>query len=85
WAAKGVRLAGVEVLIAKSIERIHRTNLVGMGVLPLQFKEGETRHTYAIDATEVFEIVRDITPRCHLTDVMTRTKREVVKFSVLCR
>ncbi|WP_151947657.1 Fe/S-dependent 2-methylisocitrate dehydratase AcnD [Aliarcobacter butzleri] len=85
WAAKGVRLAGVEVLIAESIERIHRTNLVGMGVLPLQFKEGETRHTYAIDGTEVFEIVGDITPRCDLTVVMTRANREVVKFSVLCR
>lgn len=85
WAAKGVRLAGVEVLIAESIERIHRTNLVGMGVLPLQFKEGETRHTYAIDGTEVFEIVGDITPRCDLTVVMTRANGEVVKFSVLCR
>ncbi|MCT7564263.1 Fe/S-dependent 2-methylisocitrate dehydratase AcnD [Aliarcobacter butzleri] len=85
WAAKGVRLAGVEVLIAESIERIHRTNLVGMGVLPLQFKEGETRHTYAIDGTEVFEIVGDITPRCDLTVVMTRVNGEVVKFSVLCR
>lgn len=85
WAAKGVRLAGVEVLIAESIERIHRTNLVGMGVLPLQFKEGETRHTYAIDGTEVFEIVGDITPRCDLTVVMTRANEEVVKFSVLCR
>ncbi|MCT7583513.1 Fe/S-dependent 2-methylisocitrate dehydratase AcnD [Aliarcobacter butzleri] len=85
WAAKGVRLAGVEVLIAESIERIHRTNLVGMGVLPLQFKEDETRHTYAIDGTEVFEIVGDITPRCDLTVVMTRANGEVVKFSVLCR
>lgn len=85
WAAKGVRLAGVEVLIAESIERIHRTNLVGMGVLPLQFKEGETRHTYAIDGTEVFEIVGDITPRCDLTVVMTKANGEVVKFSVLCR
>ncbi|QDM00533.1 Fe/S-dependent 2-methylisocitrate dehydratase AcnD [Aliarcobacter butzleri] len=85
WAAKGVRLAGVEVLIAESIERIHRTNLVGMGVLPLQFKKGETRHTYAIDGTEIFEIVGDITPRCDLTVVMTRANGEVVKFSVLCR
>ncbi|MDX9959981.1 MAG: Fe/S-dependent 2-methylisocitrate dehydratase AcnD, partial [Aliarcobacter sp.] len=57
WAAKGVRLAGVEVLIAESIERIHRTNLVGMGVLPLQFKKGDTRNTYAINGTEVFDIV----------------------------
>ena len=85
WAAKGVRLAGVEVLIAESIERIHRTNLVGMGVLPLQFKDGETRFTYAIDGTETYDIIGDITPRCDLTVVMTRANGEVVKFDVLCR
>ena len=85
WAAKGVRLAGVEVLIAESIERIHRTNLVGMGVLPLQFKKGDTRHTYAIDGTEVFDIVGDITPRCDLTVVMTRANGEKVEFQVICR
>ena len=85
WAAKGVRLAGVEVLIAESIERIHRTNLVGMGVLPLQFKDGETRHTYAIDGSEVFDIEGEITPRCDVTVVMTRANGEVVKFDVLCR
>ena len=85
WAAKGVRLAGVEVLIAESIERIHRTNLVGMGVLPLQFKDGETRHTYAIDGSEVFDIEGDITPRTDLTVVMTRANGEVVKFIVTCR
>ena len=85
WAAKGVRLAGVEVLIAESIERIHRTNLVGMGVLPLQFKEGDTRHTYAIDGSETFDIEGEITPRCDLTVVMTRANGDVVKFPVLCR
>ncbi|GGD43904.1 2-methylcitrate dehydratase (2-methyl-trans-aconitate forming) [Malaciobacter pacificus] len=85
WAAKGVRLAGVEVLIAESIERIHRTNLVGMGVLPLQFKDGETRFTYDIDGSEVFDIEGEITPRCDLTVVMTRANGEVVKFDVLCR
>lgn len=85
WAAKGVRLAGVEVVIAESIERIHRTNLVGMGVLPLQFKYGETRHTYQIDGTEVFEIVGDITPRCDLTVVMTRANGQKVEFKVTCR
>jgi 2-methylcitrate dehydratase (2-methyl-trans-aconitate forming) len=85
WAAKGVRLAGVEVLIAESIERIHRTNLVGMGVLPLQFKDGETRHTYAIDGSEVFDIEGDIVPRTDLTVVMTRANGEVVKFIVTCR
>ncbi len=85
WAAKGVRLAGVEVLIAESIERIHRTNLVGMGVLPLQFQAGDTRHTYAIDGSETFDIEGDITPRTDLTVVMTRANGEVVKFTVLCR
>jgi len=85
WAAKGVRLAGVEVLIAESIERIHRTNLVGMGVLPLQFKEGDTRHTYAIDGSETFDIEGEITPRTDLTVVMTRANGEVVKFPVTCR
>ncbi|XPV69095.1 MAG: Fe/S-dependent 2-methylisocitrate dehydratase AcnD [Halarcobacter sp.] len=85
WAAKGVRLAGVEVLIAESIERIHRTNLVGMGVLPLQFKEGETRHTYNIDGSETFDIVGDIKPRTDLTVVMTRANGEKVEFTVLCR
>lgn len=85
WAAKGVRLAGVEVVIAESIERIHRTNLVGMGVLPLQFKDGETRHTYNIDGTETFEIVGDITPRCDLTVVMTRANGQKVEFKATCR
>ncbi|MGK0255989.1 MAG: aconitase A [Arcobacteraceae bacterium] len=85
WAAKGVRLAGVEVLIAESIERIHRTNLVGMGVLPLQFHKGDTRHTYAIDGSETFDIEGNITPRTDLTVVMTRVDGEVVKFQVLCR
>ncbi|WP_419774150.1 Fe/S-dependent 2-methylisocitrate dehydratase AcnD [Halarcobacter sp.] len=85
WAAKGVRLAGVEVLIAESIERIHRTNLVGMGVLPLQFKEGENRHTFNIDGSETFDIIGDITPRCDLKVEMTRANGEKVEFTVLCR
>ena len=63
WAAKGVRLAGVEVVIAESIEKIHRTNLVGMGVLPLQFKKVIQRHTYNIDGTETFDILGNIEPR----------------------
>ncbi|HET6566013.1 MAG TPA: Fe/S-dependent 2-methylisocitrate dehydratase AcnD, partial [Xanthomonadales bacterium] len=59
WAAKGVRLAGVEAIVAEGFERIHRTNLIGMGVLPLQFKAGETRNTYAIDGTETFDVLGD--------------------------
>lgn len=76
WAAKGVRLAGVEVLVAESIERIHRTNLVGMGVLPLQFQDGKTRHTYAIDGSEIYDVMGKITPRATLTMVMTRVNGE---------
>ena len=85
WAAKGVRLAGVEVLVAESIERIHRTNLVGMGVLPLQFKDGETRRTYNIDGSETYEVVGEIKPRTTLTVVMTRKNGEVVNIPVTCR
>jgi len=85
WAAKGVRLAGVEVVVAESIERIHRTNLVGMGVLPLQFKEGETRKTYAIDGSETFEVHGEIEPRATLCLVMTRNNGEIVTISVTCR
>ena len=85
WAAKGVRLAGVEVLIAESIERIHRTNLVGMGVLPLQFKDGDTRHTYNIDGSETYEVIGKITPRCDLTVVMTRENGEKIDIPVTCR
>jgi len=85
WAAKGVRLAGVEVVIAESIERIHRTNLVGMGVLPLQFKDGDTRHTYNIDGSEVYEVVGELAPKATLSVIMTRKNREVVKIPVTCR
>nr|MDA3822513.1 aconitate hydratase [Bacteroidales bacterium] len=85
WAAKGVRLAGVEVVIAESIERIHRTNLVGMGVLPLQFKDGETRHTYNIEGSEIYEVKGDIKPRTTLTVIMTRKNGEVVEIRVTCR
>jgi iron-sulfur-dependent 2-methylisocitrate dehydratase len=85
WAAKGVRLAGVEAIIAEGFERIHRTNLIGMGTLPLEFKAGETRHTYNIDGTEVFEVVGERSPRATLTVVMTRKNGERVEFPVTCR
>ncbi|NQY30852.1 MAG: Fe/S-dependent 2-methylisocitrate dehydratase AcnD [Flavobacteriaceae bacterium] len=85
WAAKGVRLAGVEVLIAESIERIHRTNLVGMGVLPLQFKDGDTRHTYSIVGSESYEVKGDIEARGSLTVIMTRKNGEVINIPVICR
>ncbi len=85
WAAKGVRLAGVEAIVAEGFERIHRTNLVGMGVLPLEFKAGENRHTYAIDGSETFDVIGDIAPGTDLTVVMTRSNGESVQIPVTCR
>lgn len=85
WAAKGVRLAGVEAIVAEGFERIHRTNLVGMGVLPLQFKEGETRETYGIDGTETFDVVGELTPRAELTVIINRQNGETVEVPVTCR
>jgi len=85
WAAKGVRLAGVEVIVAEGFERIHRTNLVGMGVLPLQFKEGETRHTYNIDGTETYDVKGEIAPGAELTLVIHRKNGETVEVPVTCR
>ena len=85
WAAKGVRLAGVEAIVAEGFERIHRTNLVGMGVLPLQFKEGETRHTYGIDGTESFDVEGEISPRADLTLIINRRNGEQVRVTVTCR
>jgi len=85
WAAKGVRLAGVETIVAEGFERIHRTNLVGMGVLPVEFKAGDTRNTYGIDGTETFDIIGDISPRCDLTLIINRSNGEKVEVPVTCR
>ncbi|NQY63173.1 MAG: Fe/S-dependent 2-methylisocitrate dehydratase AcnD [Alteromonadaceae bacterium] len=85
WAAKGVRLAGVEVIVAEGFERIHRTNLVGMGVLPLEFTAGETRHTYNIDGTETYDVVGERTPGADLTVIITRANGETVEVPVKCR
>ncbi|WP_136680844.1 Fe/S-dependent 2-methylisocitrate dehydratase AcnD [Neptunomonas sp. XY-337] len=85
WAAKGVRLAGVETIVAEGFERIHRTNLVGMGVLPVQFKEGDTRHTYGIDGTETFDIEGELAPRADLTLIINRANGERVEVPVTCR
>jgi aconitate hydratase len=85
WAAKGVRLAGVETIVAEGFERIHRTNLVGMGVLPVEFKAGDTRHTYNIDGTETFDIEGEISPRCDLTLIINRKNGERVEVPVTCR
>ena len=85
WAAKGVRLAGVEAIIAEGFERIHRTNLVGMGVLPLEFMPGETRKTYAINGSETFDVVGARTPGAELTVIMHRRDGERVEIAVKCR
>ena len=85
WAAKGVRLAGVEAIVAEGFERIHRTNLIGMGVLPLEFKSGETRKTWAIDGTETFDVEGTLAPRATLTVRMHRRNGEMVQIPVTCR
>ncbi|NUA25195.1 Fe/S-dependent 2-methylisocitrate dehydratase AcnD [Cupriavidus basilensis] len=85
WAAKGVRLAGVEAIVAEGFERIHRTNLVGMGVLPLEFKPGVNRTTLGIDGTETYDVIGERTPRCELTLVIHRKNGERVEVPVTCR
>ncbi len=85
WAAKGVRLAGVEVIVAEGFERIHRTNLIGMGVLPLEFMPGTTRLTLGIDGTETFDVKGDPTPGATLTLVINRANGEAVEVPVKCR
>ena len=89
WAAKGVRLAGVEVIVAEGFERIHRTNLVGMGVLPLEFKAGVDRKTLKLDGTELYSVIGNIGPRSDLTLVIERAtedgKSEIVEVAVTCR
>ncbi|NLO54063.1 MAG: Fe/S-dependent 2-methylisocitrate dehydratase AcnD [Gammaproteobacteria bacterium] len=85
WAAKGVRLAGVEVIAAEGFERIHRTNLIGMGVLPLQFAEGTTRITLGLDGTETYDVEGELKPRNSMTLVITRRNGEVVRVPMLSR
>ncbi|MFD0724284.1 Fe/S-dependent 2-methylisocitrate dehydratase AcnD [Lysobacter brunescens] len=85
WAAKGVRLAGVEAIVAEGFERIHRTNLIGMGVLPLEFKPGTTRLTLGLDGTETYDVIGDRTPRADLTLVVHRRSGERLEVPVTCR
>ncbi|OJY23643.1 Fe/S-dependent 2-methylisocitrate dehydratase AcnD [Pandoraea sp. XJJ-1] len=85
WAAKGVRLAGTEAIVAEGFERIHRTNLVGMGVLPLEFKPGTNRKTLGIDGSETFDVTGERTPRADLTLVIHRRNGERVEVPVTCR
>ncbi|HTN66883.1 MAG TPA: Fe/S-dependent 2-methylisocitrate dehydratase AcnD [Burkholderiaceae bacterium] len=85
WAAKGVRLAGVEAIAAEGFERIHRTNLVGMGVLPLEFKPGTNRKTLGIDGSETYDVIGAPTPLATLTLVINRRNGERVEVPVTCR
>ncbi|MCM0044515.1 MAG: Fe/S-dependent 2-methylisocitrate dehydratase AcnD [Burkholderiaceae bacterium] len=85
WAAKGVRLAGVEAIVAEGFERIHRTNLIGMGVLPLEFEPGTNRKTLGLDGTETFDVIGTRKPRTDLTLVIHRKSGEKVEVKVVCR
>ena len=88
WAAKGTNLLGVKVVVAQSFERIHRSNLVGMGVLPLQFKEGTTAQTLKLDGTETYDVVGlspDIKPQQDLVLKITRKDGTAENVSVRCR
>ena len=85
WAAKGVALAGVETIVAEGFERIHRTNLIGMGVMPLQFEEGTTRHTLQLDGTETYDVEGKPAPGAKLELVIHRKSGEVDRVPVICR
>ena len=85
WAAKGVRLAGVEAIVAEGFERIHRTNLIGMGVLPLQFLPGTNRKTLKLDGTETYDVIGERIPRGELTLVIHRKNGETVEVPVTSR
>ncbi|RQO38799.1 Fe/S-dependent 2-methylisocitrate dehydratase AcnD, partial [Variovorax sp. KBW07] len=85
WAAKGVRLAGVEAIAAEGFERIHRTNLIGMGVMPLEFKPGTNRLTLALDGTETYDVIGERKPRADLTLVIHRRNGERLEVPMTCR
>ena len=87
WAAKGTILLGVRAVIVESFERIHRSNLVGMGVLPLQFKDGDTRQTLGLNADDSFTIhgLADLTPGQNITVEVTRGDGSSFTFTALCR
>ncbi|WP_447921920.1 Fe/S-dependent 2-methylisocitrate dehydratase AcnD [Achromobacter aegrifaciens] len=85
WAAKGVRLAGVEAIAAEGFERIHRTNLIGMGVLPLEFKPGVNRKTLGLDGTESYDVIGERKPRADLTLVIHRRDGQTIEVPMTCR
>ncbi len=85
WAAKGVRLAGVEVVVAEGFERIHRTNLIGMGVLPLEFQPGVSRLTLQLDGTETYDVEGKLEPHADLTLVIHRKNGQTDRVATTCR
>ena len=85
WAAKGVRLAGVEAIVAEGFERIHRTNLIGMGVLPLEFLPGESRISHGIDGTETYDVRGERRPGARLILAIRRENGDIVEVPVICR
>jgi aconitate hydratase len=87
WAAKGTRLLGVRAVIAQSFERIHRSNLIGMGVLPLQFKEGESWQTLKLDGSETVSIagLTMLTPRSTVTVRIAYPDGRVEEIETRCR
>jgi aconitate hydratase len=87
WAAKGTKLLGVRAVIVESFERIHRSNLVGMGVLPLQFKDGDTRLTLGLTGDDTFSIagVASLKPRQDVDVLVTRPDGTSFTFTALCR
>ena len=88
WAAKGTRLLGVKAVIAESFERIHRSNLVGMGVLPLLFPDGVTRQTLALDGSEVIDlsgVAGGVSPGMSVACRITRADGAVENLDLLCR
>jgi aconitate hydratase len=88
WAAKGTNLLGVRAVVAQSYERIHRSNLVGMGVLPLQFKDGTTAQTLRLDGSETYDVLglgRSLKPQQDVSLRITRKGGEVLEVPVRCR
>jgi aconitate hydratase len=88
WAAKGTRLLGVKAVIAESFERIHRSNLIGMGVLPLQFKDGMDRRSLHLDGTELYDVTgveAGLKPRMDIACTIRRADGRTEQVTLLCR
>ncbi|HIL69937.1 MAG TPA: aconitate hydratase, partial [Verrucomicrobia bacterium] len=88
WAAKGTRLLGVRIVVAASFERIHRSNLVGMGVLPVQFPDGTTVKSLAIDGSETYDLLgldEGVKPRQELNLIISRADGRREEVPVICR